>query len=1013
MEAEDPPLGELAGAVLDGQQIDWGSAESSANAPNRGAVRQLKVLAGIASLHQKLTGDSGEPASPRVPEGKPERWGRLEVLERIGQGAFGEVYRAWDSKLDREVAVKLLHGGGERPEGATVLREARLLARVRHPNVVIVYDADEIEGRVGLWMEFIYGRNLEQILGDRERFDDREVTRIGIELCRALSAVHDAGLLHRDIKAQNLMQAEDGRLVLMDFGTGHELEQTPAPAVDAAGTPLYLAPEIFRGSRASVRSDIYSAGVLLFHLLTGAYPVHGRTVEEVAAAHARGDRRDFATMASGVSATLAAVINRAIRPAPSERFESSRDMLAALESVLREIEGRNAKRSSSRERRRAALIGIGVGVMTLAAGAVAWLSHGASPPSPGKLQAIPFRARDSVLVSRFENRTGVKLFDGTLDYALARELSNSRHVAVVSPDRVNDALRLMRRPPDTPLDAALAREVCLRDGGIRALLTGRVEKPGSKYLLNVELVDAKGGATLASFHEESAGSEGSLAAVRRISDRVRAVLGEASPLIDSERAGLAKVTTDNLRALQLYSQANLLMRQEGHQAAAEELLRQAVAEDPTFASAWIHLAWTLRNQEKPLAEYQPFAETALRLADKTTERERYFIRGSFYDLLGEREKAIAAYEALLALYPDHEWAPNNVCHLYDWYNNPIDLEKSVEVEARSADSRPNDFMANWNAAFDFVAIKPHRARAEPYLRRASERITPEVRENLPGLVNWIELLPFTEKWINGELEAAAGEIDRVAAKIDPLVGLAHDTLAAQTALGYLTLGRIAAAERTSEKIVDPVVRNDMLAQIAFVKEDAAALRERLQLLGKRQAPQPQGDWEADRWDTVVLLKSRAGLLRDLSTLRSFEKHLDSNRYGGKAVLHTIRGEIALAHGNREAAIRELEEARRLSGGPYFPDHGFGRESLASALAKNGDVSGAIRVLEWKSERYYAVIRGETGAHWLRNRLQLARLYRKAGREEAARAVEAELSKMLALADTDHPILRELRGAGRP
>ncbi len=344
MEAEDPPLDELTEAVLDGHSVDWASAASSPGAPAPEVVRQLRVLAGIAELHRKLTRDTPVSEQHKIPEGKLERWGRLEILERIGQGSFGEVFRAWDSKLDREVAVKLLHAGREQPEGAAVLKEARLLARVRHPNVAIVYDADEIEGRVGLWMEFIHGRNLEQALGERGKFDDREVTRIGIELCRALSAVHDAGLLHRDIKAQNLMQAEDGRLVLMDFGTGRELEETTGSSVDAAGTPLYLAPEVFNGAQATVRTDIYSTGVLLFHLLTGAYPVRGATVKEVGQAHARGERLNLAARVPGVNKTLAAAIGRAIEADPSKRFESARDMLAALENIQRRTEAHKATR---------------------------------------------------------------------------------------------------------------------------------------------------------------------------------------------------------------------------------------------------------------------------------------------------------------------------------------------------------------------------------------------------------------------------------------------------------------------------------------------------------------------------------------------------------------------------------------------------------------------------------------------------------------------------------------------
>jgi serine/threonine-protein kinase len=334
------PLEDLADAVLLGNPVDWASAESSAGAGNREAVRQLKILARIAELHRNLAYDIPSAAPPKL-----ERWGRLELLERIGRGSFGEVYRAWDSKLDREVAVKLLHSDGTQPEGAAVLREARLLARVRHPNVATVYDADEIDGRVGLWMEFVHGRDLEEIVRERKRFEDLDVTRIGIEVCRALAAVHDAGLLHRDIKAQNVMQTADGRLVLMDFGTGREFEDASSMDVDIAGTPLYLAPELFDGGAATVRSDVYSAGVLLFHLLTGGYPVRGATVKEVHDAHARGERIDLAATATAPSKTLSAVISRAIEADPARRFSSSREMLVALERARRKAEERKKRRT--------------------------------------------------------------------------------------------------------------------------------------------------------------------------------------------------------------------------------------------------------------------------------------------------------------------------------------------------------------------------------------------------------------------------------------------------------------------------------------------------------------------------------------------------------------------------------------------------------------------------------------------------------------------------------------------
>ena len=169
--------------------------------------------------------------------------------------------------------------GDEAAPATSIIEEGRLLARVRHPNVVTIYGAERIENRIGLWMEFVKGRTLEQILEQDTVLSESETVAIGLELCRAVSAVHGAGLLHRDIKAHNVMRSEDGRIALMDFGTGRKLDDDAS--LDLAGTPLYLAPEVLQGQPATVRSDLYSLGVVLYHLVTGSYPVRGRTVREI------------------------------------------------------------------------------------------------------------------------------------------------------------------------------------------------------------------------------------------------------------------------------------------------------------------------------------------------------------------------------------------------------------------------------------------------------------------------------------------------------------------------------------------------------------------------------------------------------------------------------------------------------------------------------------------------------------------------------------------------------------
>jgi serine/threonine-protein kinase len=976
VDGKPPEIEDLADAVLDGQSVDWDHAETSAGAEAREAVHQLRVVAGIAGLHRAA---AAEPALTQ--------WGRLRVLEAIGVGSFGEVYRAWDTKLDREVALKLLRTDGAAPQGAAVLEEARLLARVRHPNVATVFDADEIDGRVGLWMEFIHGRTLEQILTERERLDDREVVRIGIELSKALAAVHEAGLLHRDIKAQNLMQSDDGRLVLMDFGTGWDLEGSGAAVLDAAGTPLYLAPEIFGGAQPTAQSDIYSAGVLLFHLLTGSYPVRGRSIEEVRSAHLRGERLSLATQSPRVPRSLASAIGRAIEPEQSKRFSSASEMLAALETARRKREAP----------RRAGLIAAGFGLAATLMGLTAWLSR----PSPQS--ALAFRPRDWVLISQFENRTGDKLLDRTLDYALGLELSNSRYVSVVSRERIGDTLRLMKRSSETPIGFDVGREICLRDGGIRALLTGRVEKIGQTYDVRVELIDPLKDLKLASFSEKSDGRKGLSTAVQRISARVRTTLGETPARDETDAGALAKVTTANLRALQLYSEADSVMHGGVRsQHLAEGLLRRAVAEDPAFASAWIHLAWTLRNQEKPEAEFLPYAEAAMSLADTTTERERGFIRGSYYEMHGEREKAIAAYEELLAVYPDHDWAANNICHLYDWQQDPKESEKTVEIEARVADSRPNDLWWSAQAAMTALFFRPDPAREARFIGRASNLLLEDPEGSFPAEVgDFIVLQPFTASWIVGEVEAANREIDRIGSGLDTWDATGRELVARGAAIAYMTLGRLEAAAQVSRRIGDSGLRNAILAQVAFCRGDEVDLAARLKA---GAGSQPIG-----LADPFLFLQARAGITADAE--RILKERGDRppipgtlGNLGGPA----LRGEIAVAEGRFAEAIREMQKEWETDSKVMVvpPSFHLSRESLATLLERQGDLAHAIQVLENRTERCTAAGSG-SGPFWLRNRLQLAQLYRRAGRVNDARAVEAELSSLLSFADPDHPIKVEL------
>ena len=262
---------------------------------------------------------AGQQASPEL-----RQWGPFELRERVGQGGFGEVYRAYDPTLQREVAVKLLLPGAQREQlQESILREARAMAKVTHANIVPIYGVKEYDGRLGMWSAFVRGRTLSELLRTNGPFGEREVVNIGIDLCRAVSAVHAAGLLHGDIKSNNAMREEGGRILLMDFGLTQERDSQ----VFRGGTPGYLAPEMRQGSAATVRTDVYALGVLLYHLLTGKYPPE------------EGATWNLLELRPDISPDLVRAIHTAIDPEPARRFASAAHMASALAEGSSQISG--------------------------------------------------------------------------------------------------------------------------------------------------------------------------------------------------------------------------------------------------------------------------------------------------------------------------------------------------------------------------------------------------------------------------------------------------------------------------------------------------------------------------------------------------------------------------------------------------------------------------------------------------------------------------------------------------
>lgn len=428
----DDPLDAVSGSISDGDPVDWDLTESAQlDADERESVQALREVERVVEYHRALQ-RSPSPGGIQVLAGSAagashsnrtgQVWGGLTLLELARAGVSGEVWRAWDAWLHRDVALKFLQtltGPGEGVRSSALLEEARALARVRHPGVVAVHGIAEHEGRVGMWMEFLEGTTLAAVIERRGALPPREVAHIGLELARALEAVESAGVVHRDIKPANIVLETTGRVVLTDFGLGRRWEIAD-PRWRASGTPIFMSPGVLSGQPATPRSDIYSLGVTLRWALTGHPPFEARTLEELRVEAKTGPSKSLADERPDAPAALIAAIDRAMAPDPEARFAGAAQMAAALKAVLAKMDTR-----SPWHRARLGIIVAGAGVVAigLAAFLPRFLERRVSPSIASfSVQAPP----DNVIVSE-PAHTAISP-DGTLLAFVAVDSNHTRRI---------------------------------------------------------------------------------------------------------------------------------------------------------------------------------------------------------------------------------------------------------------------------------------------------------------------------------------------------------------------------------------------------------------------------------------------------------------------------------------------------------------------------------------------------------------------------------------------------------
>jgi tetratricopeptide (TPR) repeat protein len=592
---------------------------------------------------------------------------------------------------------------------------------------------------------------------------------------------------------------------------------------------------------------------------------------------------------------------------------------------------------------------------------------------------------DWVLITEFDNRTGEEVLSGTVEYALHRELSNSQHVKVVPKERINDVLQLMTLPPGKGIDLETGREISLRDGEIRMLVTGRVEKLGNTYLISTELVNPTDGVMLASFSREASEQDRILSRIGELADEVRAALGESMASIEESETMLARVTTPSLEALRLFSDANQVMAGlERNKAKA--ILEEAVRIDPDFASAHHLLAYAFWDREDQ-ARSNAHLQRAVELADQTSERERLFILSTYYGFLEDQDKQMETLHLLLRLYPDHFWASGNLSNIYE---NVGRFQDTLQYRRRVAELRPN--MVRWYPVLDTVqlaAVIGDLETRDLYLGKLKPY------SNQPGfewLPPFLMLMPVHQSWIDGNYARAFDAVEELVANLDSQAMVADGWLFAHIRSIYLALGKLDRFRDLSALRTQPGWFEALVDLDSGIPDTLERYLETA---------------DAEYWDATLMAKAgqTEGARTVIDDPAAAERLFDQVSLSPWKRL--LRGQIALSEGRLNDAVAELDETRFLNITHKWA-YLYAMHTLALTYEELGELEKAIDTLEEARLQKPLTIFETAGTYmWQRNAVYLSQLYVQNGQPAAARKIEAELRDVLRLADPDHPFLAAL------